>query len=177
MKELTRFTKRNIHTLPPQRVADMLRDERIVKFVCRDYECFLCCADSQVKYSDTIPKTRVHSMSNTALKNIVSEKKIVGVTFRELGVVGLLIDESAMSIGVRRALGKKKKEMVLLDTIESAKILGVSYSSLANARESGLLKGVKAPNYIKLGHKIYRYDEKVLNAWKKKNGLLNKVTE
>lgn len=52
-----------------------------------------------------------------------------------------------------------------LTNIEAAKHLGFSPSTLNNSRSTGLLAGVKAPPYRKLGSKSIFYDRADLEAW------------
>jgi len=51
-----------------------------------------------------------------------------------------------------------------LDVKQAANYLGFSRSTLNNARYSGLLGGVKAPKFKKLGKSI-RYERASLDAW------------
>lgn len=52
----------------------------------------------------------------------------------------------------------------LLKTSEAAQHLGFSEKTLANSRYTGLLGGVKAPSYKKLGRTI-RYEKTSLQQW------------
>lgn len=52
----------------------------------------------------------------------------------------------------------------LLTTPEAADYLGLSFRTLNNSRYTGLLAGVKAPPYRKLGKSV-RYDKNALDKW------------
>jgi len=56
------------------------------------------------------------------------------------------------------------QSQTLYDTKQAANYLGFSDRTLSNSRSSGLLGGVKAPKYRKLGKSI-RYERASLDAW------------
>ena len=51
-----------------------------------------------------------------------------------------------------------------LSSNSAANYLGYSTATLRNARHTGILAGVEAPIYLKMGKSI-RYDKDVLDAW------------
>lgn len=52
-----------------------------------------------------------------------------------------------------------------LDTKQAAELLGFSQSTIANSRYTGLLGGVTAPKFRKMGKSI-RYEQSTLNTWR-----------
>ena len=53
----------------------------------------------------------------------------------------------------------------LLTTDQAAGYLGVASTTLRRSRWSGLLCGLDAPQFIKLGTKAVRYRQEVLDQW------------
>ncbi len=53
----------------------------------------------------------------------------------------------------------------LLSTDDAAVYLGLASTTLRRSRWSGILCGVEAPSFIKLGTKTVRYRKDVLDQW------------
>lgn len=56
-------------------------------------------------------------------------------------------------------------ETGFLSSKEAASFLGFADVTLRNSRYTGILAGVTAPPYIKLGKKTVRYERATLTAW------------
>lgn len=61
-------------------------------------------------------------------------------------------------------MNPKESIQTYLANKDAAKYLGFSPSTLNNSRYTGLLGGVKAPNFVKLG-KTIRYKKPSLDKW------------
>ncbi len=59
---------------------------------------------------------------------------------------------------------QKDNQIKLFDNKQAANYLGFSPTTLNNSRYTGLLGGVKAPPYRKLGKSI-RYEQFALDTW------------
>ena len=64
-----------------------------------------------------------------------------------------------------RMLQTAKQEHDLLDNYQSANFLGFSPATMRNSRYTGLLAGVPAPSFRKIGRKSVRYERATLTAW------------
>lgn len=58
-----------------------------------------------------------------------------------------------------------KLDVDLISTKEAARLLGFSPATLRNSRWTGMLAGVPAPAFLKLGAKSVRYQRTALTEW------------